>query len=140
MVQTIQQVNENKVTLAEARRMSILHEGQVYNYFDEGLTRFVFVNEDRTKVIKLEKGEDHVQWNQEEYTIYQKASEKQKNHMAETRLVDGFIEQEYCEPQKFSGRKLTIPQMIFANSCRGEVGWTKDGRLVCFDLDEFREY
>ena len=30
--------------------------------------------------------------------------------------------------------------MLFADSCRGEVGWTKEGKLVCFDLDEYKKY
>lgn len=61
--------------------------------------------------------------------------------MAETTLsLEGFIEQEFCTPLKESDNVLTLKQILFASSCRNEVGWTKDNRLVCFDLDEFKKY
>ena len=120
----------------------ILYKGEIFTFFDCGLTRYVFTNKDKTKVIKLlisERGKDY---NEEEYLIYEKANENVKKEMAETTLeYDGMvIEQEFCEPIKFSERKLTIPQMLFARSCRDEVGWNKDGNLVCFDLDEYKKY
>jgi len=60
--------------------------------------------------------------------------------MAKTQLVNGMVEQEFLTPIKFGGRRLSIPQKLFASKCRNEVGWTDDGRLVCFDLDEFKKY
>ena len=49
----VQDVLENKITVQEAKQMVIMHKGEAYTYFDEGLTRHVFVNADETKVIKI---------------------------------------------------------------------------------------
>jgi len=136
---TVQDIVEQKVTLAEASSMAIMHKGELFTYFDEGLTRFVFSNEDRTKVIKLEKTKQDNHFNELENEIYQKASKENRELMAETELVDGFIEQEFVMPIKFGGRKLSMEQIRFSRSCRNEVGWKGD-RLVCFDLDEFKKY
>lgn len=120
---------------------AILYKGEVFTFFDVGLTRYVFVNEDKTKVIKIliKRGFD---FNSEEFEIYADASDEKKLQLAETKLVMNgtMIEQEFCNPIKLDDRKLTIAQRLFATSCRNEVGWTKDGRLVCFDLDEFKKY
>ncbi len=82
------------------------------------------------------------EYNEEEVEIYKNASDEHKNKMAKTSLTyDGFVvEQEFCNPIKFDDRKMTIAQNLFAKSCRMEVGWTQDGRLVCFDLDEYKKY
>lgn len=127
--------NIKEISLAEAENTVFLHKGEVYTYFDEGCTRFVYANQDRTKVIKIEKCPNFA--NQEEYEIYENSPEQDK--MAETRLVGDFIEQEFVLPIKFGGRRLTLAQIAFANSCRNEVGWKGD-KLVCFDLDEFKRY
>lgn len=121
------------------REQVVLYKGEAYSFFDEGLTRYVFVNESRTKVIKLVI-DDYTFFNEEERDIYNNANESTKNLMAKTHFDSGIIEQEFVAPQKFEERPLTIPQMLFHDSCRGEVGWTKDGRLVCYDLDEFKKY
>lgn len=136
----IQHIMENKISLDEARSMAIMYQGEVFTYFDEGCTRYVFKNEGKTKVIKLLKSGIGKNYNQEEADIYHNATDTQKNEMAVTKLVGGFIEQEFAEPIKFAGKKLTMEQVRFASSCRQEVGWTKDGRLVCFDLDEYKKY
>lgn len=120
----------------------ILYKGESYTFFDSGLTRYCFVNKDKTKVIKLliEQSAYRHDFNEEEFKIYKNASKEKKKELAETKLSNGFIEQEFCNPIKFDDRKLTIKQLLFAKSCRNEVGWTKDGRLVCFDLDEYKKY
>jgi hypothetical protein len=123
----------------EAEKMAILHKGELYTYFDEGLTRHVFVNPDQTKVIKIEQSHSG-NFNQIENDIYQKASPETKKQMVPTTLVNGLIEQDFVTPIKFGGIKLTIAQRLFASSCRNEVGWDKDGNLVCFDLDEYKKY
>lgn len=121
---------------------AIVYKGEVFTYFDSGLTRHVFVNGDKTKVIKILINKDSKEYNEEEIEIYKNASDSQKLEMAETGTAyDGFVvEQEFCNPIKFDDRKMTIPQMLFASSCRNEVGWTLDGRLVCFDLDEYKKW
>lgn len=136
----IQDIMENKISLDEARSMVIMYQGEMFTYFDEGCTRYVFKNKDKTKVIKLLKSEMGKNYNQEEADIYHNATDRQRNEMAVTKLVEGFIEQEFVEPIKFAGKRLTMEQVRFANSCRKEVGWAKDGRLVCFDLDEYKKY
>lgn len=135
----VRDIIQNKISLEEARGMAILHQGEVFKYFDEGLTRYVFTNNDRTKVIKLLKGNSK-DYNVEEANIYNKASDEDKANMAHTTLSNGFIEQEFVMPIKFAGKKLTMEQIIFAQQCRNEVGWNKEGKLVCFDLDEYLRY
>lgn len=123
-------------------KQTILYKGEAYTYFDSGLTRYVFVNKDKTKVIKLLIEKDSFDFNLEESEIYNNASDERKKELAKTELTyDGLIiEQEFCNPIKMDDRELTIPQMLFASSCRDEVGWTKEGKLVCFDLDEYKKY
>lgn len=136
----VQDVIDQKVTLAEAASMAIMHQGEIFTYFDEGNTRYVFANEDKSKVIKLEKSKRDNHFNELEAEIYENATDAQKAKMAETKMVDGFIEQEFCMPIKFAGKKLTMEQIRFASSCRNEVGWNKKDELVCFDLDEYKKY
>lgn len=121
---------------------AILYKGEAYTYFDSGLTRHVFVNADKTKVIKVLIDKHSKEYNEEEVEIYKNATDTQKAEMALTGTAyDGFVvEQEFCNPIKFDDRKMTMPQMLFASSCRNEVGWTLDGRLVCFDLDEYKKW
>jgi len=79
-------------------------------------------------------------FNQEEFDIYENAKGERRDQMVETTISSGIIEQEFVTPIKFGGKKLTIPQRMFAMSCRNEVGWSKDGKLLCFDLDEYKKY
>jgi hypothetical protein len=120
----------------------ILYKGEAYTFFDNGLTRYVFANADKTKVIKILIKKDSYDYNEEEFDIYNNASESNRTKMAKTELTYNgeIIEQEFCNPIKFDNRSLTIPQILFANKCRNEVGWNKNGELVCFDLNEFMKY
>jgi hypothetical protein len=136
----IQDVIEQKVTLQEAKKMGIMYQNEMFSYFDEGCTRFVFTNKDKTKVIKLVKTPNNNHFNELEDEIYQNAREGDKKLMAKTKMVDGFIEQEFCMPIKYGGKRLSMEQIRFAASCRNEVGWTKEDTLVCFDLDEYKNY
>lgn len=126
----------------DIQSQAIFHNNEVFTFFDCGLTRHVFVNKDKTKVIKILIDSNSKDFNLEEAEIYENASDERKKEYAETKLVMGglLIEQEFCNPIKFDDRKMTIPQIMFASSCRDEVGWTEDGRLVCFDLDEYKKY
>lgn len=138
----IETILQQKIVSDSIKKQAILYKGETFTYFDSGLTRHVFVNADKTKVIKILIDKNSKEYNQEEIDIYKSAESEQKNEMAETSIAyDGFVvEQEFCNPIKWDNRELTIPQMMFAASCRQEVGWTKDGRLVCFDLDEYKKY
>lgn len=136
----VQDIIEQEISLHNARSMAIMHQGEIFSYFDEGCTRFVFVNKDKSKVIKLLKKELGKDYNEEEAEIYANAKPEDKAQMAETTLQNGFIEQKFCLPIKYGGKKLSIPQRLFAASCRNEVGWTEDDTLVCFDLDEYKKY
>ncbi len=132
-------VNANELSLQDAKNQVIMHKGQAFTYFDEGCTRYVYTNDDNTLVIKFPK--THCEnFNIEENDIYQNADDEKKTKLAKTTLINGLIEQEFCTPIKFGGKKLTISQRLFAGQCRNEVGWNKNGELVCFDLDEFMKY
>ena len=133
-------VLENKISLEEAKSMVIMHKGEAYTFFDEGCTRHVYANEDQTKVIKLLQRDTGINYNQEEYDIYTKASDEVKEEMVTTTISNNLIEQEFVTPIKFGGKRLSIAQKLFASKCRNEVGWTADGRLQCFDLDEYKKY
>ena len=135
----VQDIIEKKITVSEASKMVIMHQGETFEYFDEGCSRYVFTNKNKTKVIKLEKDNRDI-FNKLEDKIYREASDEAKAEMAKTTMVNGFIEQEFCMPIKFAGIKLNMEQVRFAQSCRNEVGWNKDGDLVCFDLDEYKKY
>jgi hypothetical protein len=136
---TTQDIVDNKVSIQEAQSLSIMHQGEIFTYFDEGITRFVFANEDKSKVIKLEKSKRDNHYNELEAKIYKEASEERRSEMADTKLVNGFIEQEFVMPIEYAERHLTMEQIRFAQSCRNEVGWKGD-KLVCFDLDEYKKY
>lgn len=134
----VAEINSKILTKIEARKLILLHENDVFHYFDEGCTRFVFKNDDKTKVLKLEKDSSN-RANYFEDKLYEESDQKDK--LAKTKLLpNGFIEQEFCLPIKYGGKKLNDEQKEFAWSCRNEVGWNKDGELVCFDLDEFMKY
>lgn len=127
----------------DVRSKVIIFKNEAYSYFDSGLSRHVFVNKDKTKVIKiLISDTDGHNFNLDEYEIYNSASENNKKQMAYTEISSDntIIVQEYCSPIKFDERQMTLPQIRFALSCRNEVGWTNDGKLVCFDLDEFKRH
>lgn len=134
-------INQEKLD-SSIKSQAIMYKGELYTYFDKGLTRYVFVNKDKTRVIKLLIDKNGKNYNEEEADIYNDASDELKSKFAETNIAcNGLIvEQEFCNPIKFDDRKLNIPQLLFASSCRNEVGWTKDGKLVCFDLDEYKRY
>ena len=138
----IEQVIKQDKIDSSITKQAIIYKGEAYTFFDTGLTRFVFTNKDKTKVIKLLIDKRGMDFNLEESDIYDNASDEKKLELAKTELTynGSIIEQEFCNPIKFDDRKMTIPQMLFASSCRNEVGWTKEGKLVCFDLDEYKKH
>lgn len=138
----IEHVIKQDKTDESIKKKAILYKNEAFTYFDSGLTRHVFVNKDKTKVIKILIKKDHKDFNQEEIDIYNNANSEIKKQMAKTvSTYDGFVvEQEFCNPIKWDERSMSISQIMFATSCRNEVGWNKDGDLVCFDLNEFKRY
>lgn len=138
----IEQILKQEEVSSDVKKQVVLYKGEAYTYFDSGLTRHVFVNKEKTKVIKFLIEKDMKDYNFEEADIYKTSSKKIRKEMASTKLeCNGMvIEQEYCNPVKMDNRKMTMAQILFASSCRNEVGWTNDGRLVCFDLDEYKKY
>ena len=127
MENTIQVIDilENKISVEQARNMVIIHQNEAFTYFDEGCTRFVFVNKDKSKVIKINKSNSK-NFNQDEIDIWDGASEETRKDFAKTNYINLLIEQEFVLPIKYAGIKLNMEQIRFAQSCRNEVGW-KDG-------------
>lgn len=138
----IEQIILQKRNDDSIKKKAILYKGEAYTFFDHGLTRYVFVNPSKTKVIKILIDADSFDYNLEEIEIYKNAGAATKKQMAKTKLeYDGLVvEQEFCNPVKLDDRKMTIAQIAFATSCRNEVGWDADGNLKCFDLNEFRKW
>jgi hypothetical protein len=120
----------------------VLYKGETFTYWDSGLTRHVFVNADKTKVIKFLVEERETDYNLEEFEKWERASVEDRTQLAETSLgMDGLvIEQEFCNPIKWDDRDMTMAQILFAKKCRHEVGWDKNGNLKCFDLSEYKLY
>jgi len=127
--------------VTQDRKLSdaLVFKGEVYEYYDCGNTRAVYVNKDKTKVVKVELKEGKG-YNREEWEIYVASPDKTRLAYTELCPQTGYVIQEFAEPIKFGDKKLTIKDAYFAASCRGEVGITNDGRLVCFDLDEYLKY
>lgn len=119
----------------------VYYKGETYNFFDSGLTRRVFVNEEGTKVIKLLINEfEGINHNQIEYDIYSSSENKDKLAKTEISSDGNIVEQEFVLPIKFSDKELSLEEIQFAMKCRNEVGWNSIGNLVCFDLDELNKY
>lgn len=138
----IEQIIKSNRLDESVKKDVIIYKGESFTFFDTGLTRFVFVNKSKTKVIKILINKRGPDYNQEEIDIYTNASDELKKQLAATELTYNglIIEQEYVNPIKLDSRSLTIPQMMFAAGCRNEVGWDKEGNLKCFDLDEYKKY
>jgi len=136
----ISTTSNEKISLQDAKGSVLMYKGEAYTFFDEGCTRYVYTNKSNTKVIKILKDSRSIDYNVQEADIYKKAKPEDKELMVNTILVNGLIEQDFCLPIKFGGKKLTIQQRLFATSCRNEVGWGADDKLVCFDLDEYKKY
>jgi hypothetical protein len=124
----------------ENHNQDVLYKGELFTYFDEGLTRKVYANADRTKVIKFLIREDGLNYNTEEFEFYESSTQKDKLAKTEISNDNRVIEQEFVLPIKYSEKELTMSEIRFAGRCRHEVGWNKEGKLVCFDLSEFNKY
>lgn len=135
-----QQSDENKADV-------IIVNGEAFTFKATGLTRRVFENADKTKVVKVpvEKYSQH--FNDDERDIWDNASEEKRKELATTEMLpNGYIMQEYLhsldDPNTadWLGRIMTMKEIRFADSCRSDVGFDKDGNLKCFDLEEYKKY
>lgn len=125
----------------------IIVNGEVFTYKASGLTRRVYQNSDKTKVIKIALRTSYQNNNLEEVKIYENASQKAKSQMAETRLLDnGYVEQEFLwtldDPltDTMITREITVEEIRFARSCREDVGFDKNGVMKVYDLEEYKKY
>lgn len=112
---------------------AIIINGQIFSYLDSGFTRDVFVNEEKTVVVKLEKEKGY---NKEELEVYENT--KDKSRLAKTWVENGYLFQEYLDKDWHS--KVPLNEFIWAGKCRNEVGLDKDGNLKCYDLSEYMRY
>lgn len=125
----------------------IIVNGEAFTFKATGLTRRVFVNADKTKVIKVPVKTTYQHFNQEEIDIWEGTNDEHHKQMAETSILEnGYIVQEYLHTlddsttAEWLGRRMTMKEIRFADSCRSDVGYDKDGNLKCFDLAEYKQY
>lgn len=125
----------------------IVVNGEAYTFKNSGLTRRVFVNKDKTFVIKVPVGKTGQHFNDEEMDLWDKANDDRRKEYATTEILpNGYIKQEFLhtlddpETEKWLGRTMTMKEIRFAKSCREDVGFDKDGNLKVYDLHEYKQY
>lgn len=125
----------------------IIVNNEEFTFKASGLTRRVFANADKTKVVKVLVKDRSVEYNQEEIEAWENASEEVKLEMASTKILsNGYIEQEFLHTlddpttEEWLGRFMTQKEIRFAKSCRNDVGFDEEGNLKCFDLHEYKKY
>jgi len=127
---------------------AIIVNGEAFTFYRSGLTRRVFVNADRSKVIKVPVSKDDYSHNIKEAQMWQEMDEEKRKLFVPCRLLsDNLLEMDFVyildDPEtdkKFGNIDLSISDIKFAMSCRNEVGFDKEGKLRCFDYDEFKQY
>lgn len=131
----------------ESKADVIVVNGQVFTFKNTGLTRRVFVNSDKTLVVKVPVNKFDQKHNDNEAELWKEASDDKRAQLAETQqLPNGYILQEFLytlddpETESFLGRSLTMDEISFAGSCRNDVGFDSNGVLKCYDYDEFKKY
>lgn len=125
----------------------IIVKGETYTFKSSGLTRRVFANSDKTKVIKVPVKLNTFHFNNEEVDCWNNADDETRLELASTKILEnGYIEQEYLHTldddttPNWLGRPMTQKEIRFATSCRDDVGYDNDGNLKCFDLHEYKQY
>ncbi len=120
---------------------------EVFTFKNTGLTRRVFVNKDKTLVVKVPITRHDQRHNDNEAEHWKDCTEEQRKELAETkRLTNGYIVQEFLQTldddttPEWLGRPLTMTEIGFASSCRSEVGFDTNGVLKCYDYDEYKKY
>ncbi len=139
-------VDVNTATV-ESTADVIFVNGEAFTYKNTGLTRRVFVNKDKTLVIKTPITRHDQRHNDKEAEYWDECTEEQRKELAETkRLSNGYILQEFLQTldddstPEWLGRPLTMAEIGFASSCRSEVGFDANGVLKCYDYDEYKKY
>lgn len=144
--------HQRVVTVKEVKGDAVFHNGEVFTFHDTGLTRRVYVNADRTKVLKVPVSLLDYDHNRREAEAWESMSEEKRKEFAECKLLsNGWLEMEFLvtlreleEDEKlaeeWSDREVTAAEMAFAASCRNEVGFDKDKTMKCYDYDEYRRY
>lgn len=140
--------NVTVVTAKEVKGDAVLHKNEVWTFHATGGTRRVYVNGDKTRVLKVPVSLSDYEHNRNEDESWNEMNEEQRKEFAECKLLtNGWLEMEYLstlnDPTTFdlwSHIELTAEQIAFASSCRNEVGFDKEGNLKCFDYDEYRKY
>ncbi len=127
---------------------AVLFEGVAYVYHNTGLTRRVFVNKEKTKVVKIPVTEHDFDHNKAEAEQWANASEKMRARLTPCRLLsNGWLEMDFLytlndkeTEAKWGHLDLTVEEITFASSCRNEVGFDTEGKLRCYDYDEYMKY
>lgn len=139
-------VNVNTATV-ESKADVILVNGEAFTYKNSGLTRRVFVNKDKTLIVKVPITVEDQRHNDNEAELWSEADEETRSQLAETqRLSNGYILQEFLQTlddettEEWLNRPMSMSEIRFATSCRNEVGYDTSGRLKCYDYDEFKKY
>lgn len=136
------------VTVNQVAEDAVMFDNKVYLYHNQGLTRKVFANKEKTKVIKVPVSKRDYEYNKSEAEWWASASEEQRKTMTPCRLLsNGWLEMDFLytlnDPEtqnKFGHIELTMEEIQFATSCRNEVGFDAEGKLRCYDFDEYRKY
>lgn len=140
------------VTAKEVKGDAIFHNGKVFTFHETGLTRRVYVNAERTKVLKVPVSLIDYEHNRHEAEAWEQMNSEKREEFAECKLLEnGWLEMEFLVTlnelskdeklaEEWSHIDLSAAQMAFAASCRNEVGFDKDGKLKCYDYDEYRRY
>lgn len=139
-------INASTATV-ESKADVIVVNGEAFTYKNTGLTRRVFVNKDKTLIVKVPINNFDQRHNDNEADLWNRADDEIKSQLAETaRLPNGYILQEYLQTlddpdtEEKLGRPMTMAEIRFATSCRNEVGFDSNGILKCYDYDEFKAY
>ena len=100
----------------------IIVNGEIFTFKATGLTRRVFKNKDKTKVIKVPVQITSFDYNQQEIDIWDNSTIEKKLDLASTKLLsNGYIEQEFLhtlddvETDKWLGRSMTQKEIRFAS-------------------------
>ena len=143
----IEHIVDVKTATVESTADVILVNGEAFTYKNTGLTRRVFVNKDKTLVVKVPVNIFDQKHNDKEAEHWENCSEEERKQLAETkRLANGYILQEFLQTldddstPEWLGRPMTMTEIGFASSCRSDVGFDANGVLKCYDYDEFKKY
>lgn len=143
----IEHIVNIKTATVESTADVIFVNGEAFTYKNTGLTRRVFVNKDKTLIVKVPINKYDQKHNDNEAEHWNECTEDERSQLAETkRLYNGYILQEFLQTldddttPEWLGRSLTMSEISFASSCRSDVGFDTNGVLKCYDYDEFKQY